>query len=343
MTTRAPHTPRFDSPRPPVLLESAFEDPESIHRLVHANAPYWEIMRYLATPQELAAVSRSPRSAPRFLPPWFRGDWAYDEPLVPGAETILENPRFIEAARTLFDAEVVRPNVVYVNLMAPLSFAGEGHIDVPAFRGIDRREFPIWLLQQMSRSGLFADWQIDIATAVSWFYEGDGGAFDYWAEGPTAPPRTLQPPFSNRAVVGDNDFMFHRVGTVGEVTKTLEAGLESELMPAPDDSGDWIVRDRDEEIARYPYEAIRISVSWKAEVFADDAARRVREEHLDDLTLDGVVDRFLADLSDRGLAIERPADPLEDPDFMAALSDVYRIPDLVYPTAEETTRKASVA
>ena len=159
--------PRFEKPCRPILIDSAFEAPDSVRSLVERNAPYWPVLRYVAKPEEFAAVSRSKASDPRILPPWFRGDWASDVPLVAGAEWILANPAFMDAARTLFDAEVVCPTAVYVNMMAPLPFSGEGHIDVPAFRGIDRGTYPIWPLQQMTRSGLFVDWQIDIATAVS--------------------------------------------------------------------------------------------------------------------------------------------------------------------------------
>ena len=225
--------------------------------------------------------------------------------------------------------------------MAPLPFAGEGHIDVPAFRGIDRSEYPIWLLQQMTRSGLFVDWQIDIATAVAWFYAGGGGAFDYWADGPDAAPRRVKQPMDNRAVVGDNDFMFHRVDAIGEDAKMVEASLDSELKPNGQDG--WVVDDGGEVVERYTSEQLRVSVSWKAEMFRDDEARRTRAEHKDDLNLEGVIDRFLADLEDRGSRIDRPSDPLTDSDFIDALSSVYTLPDLAYPTAKETERRARQA
>lgn len=150
--------PRFAHPHTPLVLPEAFSDPEGIRDLVAANAPYWPVLRYVAKPSEFAAVSRAKSKDRMALPPWFRGDWADQKPLVAGAEAILENPIFLDAARQVFDAEVAVPCLVYVNVMAPLPFSGEGHIDVPAFRGIDRSEYPIWLLQQMTRSGLFVDW-----------------------------------------------------------------------------------------------------------------------------------------------------------------------------------------
>ena len=333
--------PRFAAPRAPVVLERAFDDPDFVRGLVEANAPYWPVLRYVEKPEELAAVRQSKIGAMKVLPPWFRGDWAYDEPLVDGADRVLDNPIFIEAAKRVFDAEVVRPTAVYVNLMAPLPFAGEGHIDVPAFRGIDRKEYPIWLLQQMTRSGLFAHWQIDIATAVSWFYDGTGGAFDYWSKGPTCRPERIDHPLDNRAVVGDNDFMFHRVDSIGVEATLVEASLDAELKPESDRSSEWILEDRGRIVARYDAAAIRVSVSWKAEVYRDERAHRERADHLDDLAFETVIDRFLEDLSDRGIVVPRPSDPLRDRDFITALSDVYRLPDLVYPTEAETRARAS--
>ena len=324
---------RRDLPHPPVEIDAALEDPDLVERLLVANGPYWTIQRYVASPAELAAVSREADKQLRAVTlPWFRQDWAYGEPLVPGVEPILESPRFIDAARKVFDARVVRPLIVYVNLMAPMRFAGEGHIDVPAFRGIDRTDTPVWLLHQMGRCGLFAHWQVDIATAVSWFYAGPGGAFDYWADGPDQPPRRHAPPYTNTAVVGDNDFMFHRVAEIGEPEAGGDAPISLDAVLAPDRKapGSWRITDADRTVQQLPREALRVSVSWKAEVFRDEASAQVRTERRDDLDLDSVVSRFIEDLSDRGTPIARPKDPLHDPDFIAALTETYPLPELVY-------------
>ncbi len=135
--------------------------------------------------------------------------------------------------------------------------------------------------------------------------------------------------------------MFHRVDAIGENAEMCEASLDAELCRARDGSGDWVVEDHGTEVARYPDEALRVSLSWKAEVYRDESARRVRADHEADLTLEFVVDRFLADLADRGIVVPRPTDPLGDPSFIAALSEVYRLPDLVYPTEAETAARAS--
>lgn len=324
-------------PIEPTLLQPAYEDPDAVWSLVEAHAPYWSIQRYVASEAEMEAVSRERNRGRVSVIPWFRGDWAYGAPLVRGAERVLQNPPFIEAAREAFDAEVVRPLVVYVNLMAPMPIAGEGHIDVPSFRGFDRTRHPVWLLQAMGRSGLFRRWQIDQATAVSWFYEGEKGEFDYWADGIDAPPRSVTG-LTNKAVVGDNDFMFHRVREVGRGAGLPEGlSLDTELRYGG--GGAWEVATGNTVHCAWPGEKIRVSVSWKAEVFASAAEARERDDHSDDLMLDTVIDHFQRALDDRGLGVGRSENNIADPEFIAAVSEAFPLPDLVYPTQRETDHR----
>ncbi|NQZ98956.1 MAG: hypothetical protein HRU01_20830, partial [Myxococcales bacterium] len=182
------------APRAPLVIDRAFVDPDAVRAMVPQHAPYWPTLRYAASPAELRSFGRDAAPPTQRVMPWFRGDWAYDEPLVEGAETILATPAFAQAAGELFDAGVVRPQIVYVNLMVAIPFAGQAHIDVPAFRGMDRTEYPVWLLHAMNRSGLFEPWRVDIATAVAWFFEGEGGEFDYWPDGPRNPPSRIAAP-----------------------------------------------------------------------------------------------------------------------------------------------------
>ena len=69
-----------------------------------------------------ALGSQAPQK--QFTPPWFRQDFAVrGEALVTGAESILANPHFLAAARTITGPDaVVRPSTVYVNLMGPTPF-----------------------------------------------------------------------------------------------------------------------------------------------------------------------------------------------------------------------------
>jgi hypothetical protein len=262
--------------------------------------------------------------------PVFRGDWAYDAPLVQGLEPIFGNPRFAAAAQRIFGAAVVRPQIVYANLSLPMPCGDGGHTDIPAFRGIDRTRFPVWLLVTMGRSGLFEPWRVTIATAVAWFYEGEGGGFTYWPDGPDAPPRT-RPAMTNTAVVGDNDVMFHRVEAIGGADDAPVAGLTLDSKLEPDGRTGWRIVDGERELGTWPNDRLRISVSWKAQVFADADAARVYDEHADDLTLDAVLDRFRADFASRGTALAIPADPLHDAEFVRTLSRAYHVAPTVMP------------
>jgi hypothetical protein len=321
---------------PPVRVDSLFDDPEIVRSMVRANAPYWPVMRYFGNAAEEAAqnggksIDRGREAALQGtsmqVMPVFRGDWAYDVPLVKGVERILHNERLIEAAKQVFGGSVVVPQIVFANLTTPMPAQPAGHVDIPAFRGIDRTKYPTWLLQMMGQSGLFEDVRVRIATAVAWFYRGENGGFSYWPEGPDGPRLVHEPPFDNTAIVGDNDFMFHRVERVGPEGARTARGLtlDSLLHPSDDDGDVWVITDFGRELERLPFEDIRISVSWKAKVFADAEDQRVADEHLDDITIDEVVDRFVGDLAERGTPIPRPDNPATDVDFIAALGAAYR-------------------
>jgi len=83
---------------------------------------------------------------------------------------------------------VVRQQLVYVNLSLPMPVIDYDHSDAPAFRGINRREFPIWLLCVVDHSRLFESWRIRVATAVPRWFESEAGESTYWPDGPTRRP-----------------------------------------------------------------------------------------------------------------------------------------------------------
>ena len=314
---------------PPVILDRVLPEPSLLRELVIRNGPYGTIQRYFRSVTEMESLrdGKAPRvaSGGMFVAPWFRGDWAYDAPLVDGVQAFLENPGFRDAAAKLFGgAAEIRPQIVYVNCFAPIPAFDRGHVDIPAFRGIDRTGHPVWLLASMLRSGLFEPWRIPIATGVVCYYDGPGGGLSYWPEGPGRPP-VRRPALPNTAVVGDNDRMFHRVEAVGAEGTTFMKGLtlDSELAWVGDG---WAITDGGRTLATFPFEAVRVSVSWKAQVLrTPDEVRRV-DAHSDDLTLDRVVEVFRTDLAARGRAVAQPADPLTDDGFIAALNAAYHQP-----------------
>jgi hypothetical protein len=309
-------------PRSPIAIDRAFADPEAIRRLVEARAPYWPVQRYFGNDAEYAALSGGKATAPMVIAPVFRGNWIVEGRGDPDVEPLREHPPFVDAARRLFDAEIVRPTTVYVNATWQLPFVqGAGHTDIPAFRGLDRTRYPIAWLSIMGLSGLFEDVRLRIATAVAWLYPGADGGFEYWPQGPDAPSRVHEGRIDNTALVGDNDFMWHRVRATGRPRDGMaRLTLDSELAR---DGERWVVRDGGRELGRFGWDALRVSLSWKALVFATEEDRRRTDEHLDDIDLAEVLRRYEADLATRGIDVSWPADPVHDPATIRLLGEAY--------------------
>jgi hypothetical protein len=80
----------------------------------------------------------------------------------------------------------VHPEFVAVNINGPMP-ACTTHLDNPSFYGAIRVDYPLPFLRVMGSSGLFDAWRVVRASAISWFYDGTGGNFDYWPEGLDGP------------------------------------------------------------------------------------------------------------------------------------------------------------
>ena len=187
----------------PIRIEPAFDDREQIRVMFERHAPYPAIAAYL--PQDAWFQSTTSSGAEQSVTPLFRGNWAVGgKLLVDGAEVILHNKKFLEAAKTLFGTLLVDPSFVVVNINAPMH-AGATHVDVPSFDGARREQYSLPFLKVMGSSGLFEAWRVIQAGAISWFYDGVGGSFDYWPEGLDGPMLSEQAPFGNVALISDND------------------------------------------------------------------------------------------------------------------------------------------
>lgn len=309
-------------PRTPIAIDAAVEDPAALRRLVESRAPYWPVQKYFSNDAEYASLAGDATGAPMIVAPVFRGNWAVEGKADADVAPLLHHPPFVDAARRLFDAEVVIPTTVYVNCTWQLPFAqGAGHTDVPAFRGVDRSRYPIAWLTIMGVSGLFEDVRLPIATAVAWFHTGRDGGFEYWPEGPDRPSRIHEGNIENTAIVGDNDFMWHRVRPTGRPQDGMaRLSLDSELAF---EDGRWRVRDGARQLGAFGWEALRVSLSWKALAFRSDAEVRRWSDHEDDIGLAEVLRRFESDLAARGVAVQWPADPVRDAATIRLLSDTY--------------------
>ncbi|HWP67367.1 MAG TPA: hypothetical protein VNO26_15835 [Candidatus Limnocylindria bacterium] len=230
---------------------------------------------------------------------YFRETYAYGAaPAIDGIEPFLFHEGFVEAARRLHGRPVVEPAIVFANLLVPGQELAV-HTDVPEFRGVSRKSHPQWLIVVMRHSGLFEAWRMPIATAVAWFHDCTGGEFVYYPDGPEAPP-VAHPVRYNTALLLDTDSVFHGVAPLAEPGTEI-APLRPGMRLTAAGGGWWEVRDGERRVARYRWEDLRFSVSWKAYCFADEAERRLWAEHRDDLTVDAVVERLLEDLRARGV------------------------------------------
>lgn len=307
--------------RPPISIAHVLDDPERVRALVEDTAPHFPVQRYFASGAEMRAQSGP---AALVIAPNFRADWATLDDRVPGAELFLDHAGLRAAAARLFGSDRVVPWGVYANVTFQLPFdQGRGHTDVPAFVGFDRSSVPTWFLAVLGHSGLFEEERVEIATAVSWWYHGEDGGFTYWPDGPEEPPRVHEGKIFNTAIVGDNDRMFHRVRPVGRREDGMPSGLSLDTTLCHDGNGAWTIRDDGRTIVSMPWEALRISVSWKAYVYRDDAQRRQHEQGEGGLDLDAVMSRLLADLRRRSRDVVPPSDPFHDEAFVEVLRETY--------------------
>ena len=299
----------------PIKLEFAFDDPDAVRLLVERYGPYPSIAHYLPPSATLANADGT--GATDVLP-WFRANWAVNGSTdVPGADRILNNPRFATAASQLFDGARVRPTTVVVNINAPMG-PGATHVDIPSFHGANRDRYPLRLLQAMGTSGLFEQWRIIEAGAVTWFYNGPGGAYDYWPDGLAGAVRSCQPPFDNVALVADNDRMFHRIGWIGDPhasTPTLSPAAQIHHDP----SGRWTITDTGGTVCTYPDEQVRISILWKAQVLT--------ETRVQALTPEQIVGIITRDLAARGSELPASAtEPISDDAWIETVHRSYYPP-----------------
>ena len=86
-------------------LSPAFEQPAEVLESTRRAGPYWPLARYASTGAAREAAG-SPSSDATIVPPWFRLDFAIDGVAeVDGADEILHNPRFVDAARRVYGGE----------------------------------------------------------------------------------------------------------------------------------------------------------------------------------------------------------------------------------------------
>ncbi len=230
---------------------------------------------------------------------YFREEYAYGrDERIDGIARFLYHEPFIAAARAIHEREVIEPAIAYANLMVPGQELAV-HTDVPEFRGANRKLLPQWLLVVMHHSGLFDEYRMPIATAIAWFGECDGGELAYWPDGAAAPARR-HAVRENTAMVLDTDSIFHGVDRIAHVAADALPRIRPGTTLDALGHDSWALHGADgKELARYSWNELRFSISWKAYCFADEHALATWRDHADDLTLEVILDRLIADLHAR--------------------------------------------
>jgi len=319
----------------PQVIENAFTEDQ--HRrlldVVRGAGPYAPILsQHFSSPEEVVAslAGQLPEgvkpSWDMFLTPVFRGYLAKGHTVLhPEIEDCFFNQKFLDLVRGYWGAEYARPENMLFNLQGPCRGGDAAHIDAARFRGISMHTTPVWLMNIMVKSGLFTRWKAKKAQVISWYYKGKiGGGFTYWPDGPQAAPKQIKAPMWGRAVVVENEMMYHTAEATGPSALRHPKGLafHSKLQADPDSDGWQITTDAD-VIQQIPADEMRFLIHWGADIFMDYEELKVSLDHSDDLTHEQVFDIFLADLRARGERFEVPTDPIKDAAFVDLLTRVY--------------------
>lgn len=258
----------------------------------------------------------------------------------PEIEDCFYNPKFLDLVRGYWKAQYARPESMLFNLQGPCHGGGAPHVDATRFRGLSFQTTPIWLMNTMTKSGLFKKWQAKKAQVIAWYYNGKvGGGFTYWPDGPRAEPKQIHAPMWGRAVVVENEMMYHTAQSNGPSAMRRPQGLaiNSVIGGDPASAEGWQITTDGQVIQRIPAEEMRFLVHWGADVFMDYQELKVTLDHSDDITHEQVFDIFIADLRKRGETFQAPSDPLTDQSFIRLLTRVYDpgLPAIFPPEPEE--------
>ena len=257
----------------------------------------------------------------------FRGFFAEGSVcLYPELHDCFYNAKLLELATSYWNAEYARPTMMLFNICGPHRSGLNAHLDATTFRGVRYENSPVWLMNVMSKSGLFTDYLVKMAQVITWWYRGERGTFTYWPDGPLEQPRHLAHPLWNKGLVVQNELMFHRGDPVGDPAERAIEGLKHRSLFAYDPAVDeWSITTDGTIVRRYRPEEIRLLVHWNAEVYRDRAELDRVMDHSDDLTHDRVYEMLYADLRGRGVALAEPSDPANDREFIRALIATYSI------------------
>lgn len=320
----------------PQIIEGAYTDDQHgrLLKLVRDKGPWSLILaQHFKSPEEVIATTSGmipegfTPTWDMFLSPVFRGYLAKGYTcLYPEIEDCFYNPKFLDLVRGYWGAEYARPENMLFNIQGPTPGGGSPHVDGTSFRGISQNNTPIWLMNMMVKSDLFRHWQMKKAQVIAWYYKGTiGGGFTYWPDGLAAAPKQIHAPMWGRAVVVENEMMYHTAQSCGPTAMRRPEGLTIDSLMAadPEDSEGWKITSGDRLIQKISAPEFRFLVHWGADIFMDYAEMKTTLDHSDDISHEQVFDMLIADLRARGEVFRLPSDPFTDPSFIQILTRVY--------------------
>jgi hypothetical protein len=329
---------RFRPVAPPRVIEDAYAE-DAYHRVlkvVRENGPWPLILaENFKSPEELiAAVGGVIPEGVKLT--WegmlngvFRGYLARQGVcFYPELNELYYNSRFLELVRGYWGAKYAEPETFLFNIQGPTPIGGPPHLDGTVFRGMTMENTPIWLLLTMSKSGLFQQWQSKKAQLTGWFYKGRiGGGFNYWPDGPRGEPKQIKSPMWGRAVLAENEMMFHHAQACGPVGMRQPNGLDisSTIAVDPTVEGGWRIETFGQVTQQIPPAEMRLLLHWGARVFMDMQDLKRTLDHTDDITHEQALNMLIDDARKRGAVFETPTDPMKDQAFIAMLSQVYDV------------------
>lgn len=141
-----------------------------------------------------------------------------------------------------------------------------------------------------------------------------------------------QPPFTNTALVADNDRMFHRIASVGD-SQSEPNTFPTTARIEHREADQWRVVDGTRSLARFADREVRTSILWKAQI------RVPGPDEVPPLDAATVAETLFRDLTARMIDAPRPDNPLTDEHWIALVHDTYyRCPHAPEPDARTELR-----
>ena len=285
-------------------------------------------------------------------PTGFRETYAYGDahsleffhPKAQAVEQLLTEKFTPLALRIYPDKPIVECNVVYCNVLIPGQEVGM-HSDVPEFRGVNRLTAPNWLLGVMQHSGLFEEYRVHGVTCVSYYQDTQEGELAAYTQGPDKPGQVYPARFAS-CTIFDADSTFHQADRVSQRLEHVPVTPRGTTLRFAGGEGaqrEWSLHAAEgQEVGRFFWRDMRMSVSWKAHCFSSPEAQELYHSGEGSLTVPAILRVFAEDLREKGVALPDSVPDGMSRDEAKSFAELLCLTYARYPTAatcQETWRE----